>query len=208
MAITSVGRMNLGMQQTTAERYRSAGIARSLNAPELAEIASLGVRGDQLAQQDPRVAATRALMGDPTANPASIEGQQRAGYDIGVAAAMGTVSPTPEQDRLKENLRVGTTPNAVKGFELGQALAFGITKQSMVDEALGNVSQNATVASGQLVTNGLADSGLSAEQKASIMGDVVSNPLARQGAQAAIGEIAADQESSGFWSKVKAFFGF
>lgn len=158
----------------------------------------LAAQGAQMAAQNPQIAAARALNSD---------GSYRRGFDIGLAISMGSIIPGGGQDRVRLSLGQlqGGSQLQQAGFDVGQALAHGITKQKIAAQALSVLSGNPQVAAGQLVTNGMAGSSTSSDQKAAVMATVASDPTARQGAQTAIAQIAANQTS--LWDKFWAFFG-
>jgi hypothetical protein len=181
-------------------------LGRVLSVADRKKFEELARDGALMAQNNEKILAARNLNPDP---------RYKWGFDIASSFCAGTKEVTPEQDKIRiqlgpigsgGGLTLGEKGSnvAMQGFVAGQALQFGITKAlaSGVADAMNTPAGNA----GSLITNGLAGSGLSADQKASAMGAVATNPLARQGAQTAIANIAAEQHK-GFFTKILEFLG-
>lgn len=148
----------------------------------IAQIDSLFLRGSQIAQSTPAVLA--GSMSNPS--PAF-----QKGFYVATAFCTGMNLDGPNQQAMRKNVvqlyGAGTADgaNAGKGFDLGQAMQFGLTNARATGA---QVSGNPSVAAGQLTVGGVAGaSGLSANQKAAAVGTVIANnPAAAAGAQSAI----------------------
>ena len=180
-------------------------LGRFIRPAERTEIENFARQGAAMANADPQVAAARGLNADP---------RFKWGYDIGSAVTNGTSIDGPGQQRIAALVGPftgGSGPNheqgsneAYSGYNVAQALQHGLTK---VRQGNGTaVSGNATVAAGDLVTQGLAGGSQSADQKAATMAVIAKDALARQGAQEAIAKKAAEDQK-GFFTKILEFFG-
>ena len=180
-------------------------LGRFIRPAERTEIENFSRQGAAMANADPQVAAARGLNADP---------RFKWGYDIGSAVTNGTSIDGPGQQRIAALVGPftgGSGPSreqgsneALSGYHVAQALQHGLTK---VRQGNGTaVSGNATVAAGDLVTQGLAGGSQSADQKAATMAIVAKDALARQGAQEAIAKKAAEDQK-GFFAKILEFLG-
>lgn len=169
-------------------------------------------KGQYMASQDPSIASARAL------NP---DGKFRWGFDFATALCQGMSENGPGQQAWRERLgpySIGTGPGggngtveAQQGFDVGQALQYGITKARVaaglpayvvVSEASRfQINPQPDVAAGMLLASGIAGTGQSGDVKAAIIEQTFSNPAAKQGAATVIAE------KTGFFAKVLAFFG-
>lgn len=172
--------------------------AEALKAQEWADLQTklntLANMGVELAKGDPRIGRARA---------SAPVGQFRQGFDIAIGLCSGTTAPASEQYQVLARLapEAGGTKEAVSGFQLGQALSFGIAKQMFQAGAL-PIHTDPGRAVGQLVTSGLNGSALPAAQKTATMETLVGSPAARQGAQDAIRAIATPK---GLLARIREF---
>jgi len=180
-------------------------LGRILSAADRAMLVKAAAAGVAMAQNNPQILAARNLNPDPN---------YKWGFDIATSTCVGNSDPGPGQTAVRTKIgpfSPGGSPDglsagsnvAMQGFDVGQALQFGITKALASGAAQ---SANASVAAGSLATTGMAGTSLSADTKASTMSVLASNPLTRQGAQTAIAQVAADQNKS-FITKILEFFG-
>jgi len=88
-------------RQCAAQQVRQAE-----QAPILAGLPDLAVRGEALASADPRSASLREQQA---------EGPKRTGFDIGMAAAENQTAPGPGKDRIRATLAAGEQA----GFDVG-----------------------------------------------------------------------------------------
>lgn len=169
-------------------------------------------KGQHMASLDPSIASARAL------NP---DGKFRWGFDFATALCQGMSENGPGQQAWRERLgpyAYGTGPGgsngtveAQQGFDVGQALQYGITKARAaaglpayvpVAEAVRfQINPQPDVAAGMLLANGIAGGGQTGDVKAGIIGQTFTNPTAKQAAATVIAE------KTGFFAKVLAFFG-
>jgi hypothetical protein len=173
-----------------------------VNQTERAQLENAAKQGALTAGTSPQVAAARALNSD---------GRFRWGFDIATTVCKGSSIDGPGQTKARLMIgpgMLGGAPTdrnsagsaiAQDGFNTGQALQHGLTKAQTSSVSIQPGSP--AFESGQLIVEGLVASGASANQKASTVATVTSNPDARSGAATAI---AANQ---GFWAKLLAFFG-
>lgn len=180
-------------------------LGRILSAADRAMFVKAAADGIIMAQNNPQILAARNLNPDP---------RYKWGFDIATSVCVGMSLPGPGQSAIRTKLgpfSPGGGPGlgengsnvAMQGFDVGQALQFGITKALASGVAQ---NANASVAAGNLATSGMAGTALSADTKASTMSVLASNPLTRQGAQTAIAQVAAEQ-NKGFFTKILEFFG-
>jgi hypothetical protein len=170
-------------------------------AAEESRNTDLSNQGLVIAMANPQVAAARALNTDP---------RYKYGFDIGTAAALGQTMNGPGKDTIRLSLgqrtpgpgalpqfvaSQGGSAEAQQGFDTALQLQFGLAKGGVV------LSNHPVVAAGQLVTSGMVGTGTSAAQKAGAMTAVVANPAAKAGATAVVAA------NTGFWAKLKSFFG-
>ncbi len=164
-------------------------LGRGFNTPaDAAMLASYALQGQQIAMSDPRVMVARN---------ASADSEYQRGFDVGTAVGRGHTLPGPGQDAIRSKLApmYGGSANALRGFDVGQTIQFGVTKNP-------NTSANPSVAAGQLVVNGVAGSGLNSNVKAgAVQAVTANNPAAAQGAAAAVAA------KTGLWARFVAFFG-
>lgn len=163
--------------------------------------------GADIALREPIIMAARNLSTLP---------EYLYGFDIGVAVStpvdhnpeggMPDATKDPlgraEFDSVRNSLYplqglVGTL-DGVKGFDVGVATHTGLLKAK---KEMGPMPTNPNVAMGVAVTNGLSGSDMTSNQKATVMRQVITDPLAKAGASAAI------EEKKGFFKKVLEFFG-
>lgn len=180
------------------ETFGRIAIPVGLTPQAQAELNTAASRGFARSTFDPRVAAARAILPQTQ--------QYLNGFDIAIQTSWDTLIDGPGQQRILNMVSPagGGTPESRSGFQVGQAVAWGITKNKIAGAA--GVMGSPTFAAGQLITQGITNSGLSPDQKAAIMATVAANPVARQGAQVGIAQAAADQQK-GIFTKILEFFG-
>lgn len=155
-------------------------------------------KGAAMATTDARIAAGRATNNSP---------DFKRGYDVGIGCCTGTMIDGPGQQGVKNSLTTlagdigGDTNNLFMGFDVGQAVAHGITKQTVADQAIASVSGNPMVAVGQIATNGMVGNGTSGATKAGVAATLITNPAIKAGVQSTV------DANKGFFTKVLEFFG-
>lgn len=172
------------------------GTENALSPERAAQIDSLATRGKTMILSIPAVAA--ASYSDPS------EPFQK-GFAVATAFCQGNSLPGPTQNQLKLDLQnfYGFSSVAgqqvAKGFDLGQAIQFGLTRSRAKGATL---SADPAVAAGQLAITGIANQpGISPDQKAGVATTVSTNPAAKAGAQS---QVAAE---TSLWKKFLGFFG-
>jgi len=159
-------------------------------------------KGMVFASQDSRISAARSLSTDPL---------WIRGFDVAIGMTIGGryTANGPGQTAVKTSLssaagihQAGIHQPLYSGFDVGQALAYGINKEywSAQDAIKTKSISNPTVAAGALVASGLSGSGQSVEQKTATLTTIATNNDARQG-------IAVAVQHESLWHKLLAFFG-
>jgi hypothetical protein len=206
--------------QTSTERLAMVALGRVISAADRKMLTDLALDGSIAAGSNSKVMAGRLL--NPTA-------AYKWGFDVGTAASKGSTKPNELQQRVRNVLKLHDisdvrkdviapspaggfaqkavrhdlsmftgeglgSPDSLKGFDVASAIQFALAKGTSSDA-------DSRVAAGQLVTAGLAGSGLTADQKEGAMGEVIRDPLARAGAVGVI------EEKKGFFTKILEFFG-
>ncbi len=166
-------------------------IGRLLTADERANLASLQLKGSAMAASNATIAASRAL--DSNAD-------WKKGFDIATALCQGSSQIGPGQERIRNQVSPlrGGSAKAVEGFNVGMALQHGISKNNPGVLA---ISRSPSIAAGQLVTQGIAGSNLTPDERTAAMRTVVSDSAARVGAAQAV------EAHKGLWARFKEFFG-
>lgn len=156
-------------------------------AEERAANEARAARGKAMAAADPRIAAARSTSSDS---------MFALGFDVATALCEGSSMGGSGQTAVRNSLNAGAA--GYSGFDVGQAVQFGITKA----RAAGiNTSPNPNVAAGQLVASGVAGNGQSIDQKTATLTTVATDPQARQGIATVVGPV------NGLWHRFLAFFG-
>ncbi len=158
------------------------GAEATLPPDRLAQIDALASRGHQMTASIP------AVLSASQANPSDA---WQKGFMVATAFCQGNSLPGPGQTAMKTDLMnlygYATTAgrDVANGFDVGQAVQFGITRARMNGTAL---SANPGVAAGQLAINGIANQpGISPDQKAAVAGAIAgSSAAAAAGAQSAV----------------------
>jgi hypothetical protein len=164
---------------------------RVFTAEDIAQLKDLEARGIGISTASPTLMAARAL---------EDSAQFRRGFDIATAGTQGKSVTGPGQIAVRTKLgpTYGGTLDAMRGFDVGQALQHGITKARARGEfPEGNPAQVA----GALAVAGLTDSGRSPDDKAAVATSLTGNSDVRSGA---VAEIA---KKKGFFGKILEFFG-
>ncbi len=186
-------------QRTVAQAVANALIA-SVPVSRQQQITAMQAAGSQAAQNDPQLMTARS-------SNKSIAFQR--GFDVATIGCAGTITNGPGQDAMRADLLAlagglnsATGRDVTLGFDVGQSVQHGIA-QSRANGT--QVSSNPSIATGQLVVQGLAGSGVSANQKAAVVGAVIANSTATRAAvTAAIPTVAP----KGFFARFFAFLGF
>ncbi len=165
--------------------------------PIVAPIPMQSVTQTAATSQAKHAAMISAAFGADSLGPSSSE--YRWGFDVGLGLCTGKSSTGPAMDSVRTKLGpfgvgingdgIGTN-EAIRGFDVAQAAAFGITRTGGAA-----TSKNPSVGMGQLVGAGLA--GATDAHAASVAGSIVSNAGAAQGLQ----------QSKGLWTRFLEFFG-
>lgn len=171
----------------------SLGKVRLPPSTEIPKIQAARAAGSAIAATNATVMAARTLETNP---------DYQYGFDVATKVCQDRAIDGPGQQQYRAYMGpdYGGSMMRQRGFDVGQAIQFGITKQ--VQAKLLDLSGHPTIAAGQLGTSGLVNSNLSDLSKSNVMQSIVGNPAAAAGAQKAI------DTHNGFWGKVKAFFGF
>ncbi len=175
-------------------------LGRTLTAADRASITEFAAKGKLIAEEQPQVAAARALNSD---------GRFRWGFDIATGICQGMSLPGPGQTAWRNKLGPfsgasgpdGTSKGsteAMQGFDVGQALQHGITKAG--DRMTAMLAARPQEAAGMLIANGIMGSGSTSEVKVNAIQATGSNAAVRAGAEEAI-------KSAGVWKKILRFFG-
>jgi len=163
-------------------------------------IVEKAAKGAAIASQNANVAAARALGSD---------GNYRWGFDVATGVCQGMSVPGPGQTAIRNKLGpfyyngpggVKGTNEAMKGYDVGQALQHGITKaDDELKAAMAAAPPNE--AAGMLIANGISGSGSPVDTKVGAMQIVASNAGASAGASQVIAK------KKGLWAKFLALFG-
>lgn len=184
-------------------------VLNQISPDDRTQIENYARKGALIAQGNPIVAAGRDL-----SNRSTKPGDFRWGFDVGSSIAQGQTINGPGKEAVRTKLGpyyLGAGPvvdgvdgvpagpsdgstEAQQGFDVACSLQYGLTKQG------GNVP--ATVAAGAAIANGATGaSGLTADQKANVVGVAMSSPGTGAGAATAV------TAKTGFWHSIAAFFG-
>jgi hypothetical protein len=188
---------------TTDEgRYKMAlalGRVKPANSPDRLRADAYAKTGQVLAAQNPAIAAARALNND---------GDYRYGFDIGVAISQqATEQHDPPQGaaeiehyQVRRSLNplqgIVRTISAIKGFDTGSSLMFGMNKMRMQDAGM---PADPNVAAGTAIATGLGGTVTSGAQRANVMQSVIANPDAKEGASSVL--------TPGIFTRILRFFG-
>ncbi len=171
------------------------GLGRNITREERDMLDNYAAKGKAIAKQVPVVAALRDLSSDP---------RYLFGFDIATAGCQGKTGTGEGQEHVKAligPIYLGGGPTdgtpgsneAMAGFTAAQALQYGLSKK------FGGLTPG--VMAGQLVVDGLTNTGMTSDQKAGVVALTQSNAAVGAGAAAQV------QENTGFFHKLAVFFG-
>lgn len=197
---TQAGRQVLAPMAAYVSSGGPTALVGRMYAEDISAIKGYAAKGAALASSNSSVAAARALVAD---------GNYRWGFDVASGLCQGMWSPGPGQSALRGKLGpfYSHGPNgakgsneAMKGFDVGQALQHGISKaDNELKAAMASALPNE--AAGMLIAAGISGSGSPVDTKVGAMEIVASNAGAAAGASQVIAK------KQGLWASILAFFG-